>query len=60
MAWVEIEKTVGPAGSVDLITVAQALHWFEFDDFFAVVRKVSLQPLFTEFVTALELVGCMR
>lgn len=42
MAWVEIEKTVGPAGSVDLITVAQALHWFEFDDFFAVVRKVRV------------------
>jgi len=44
MAWVEIEKTVGPAGSVDLITVAQALHWFEFDDFFAVVRKALRRP----------------
>jgi hypothetical protein len=59
MSWEEIEKMVGSAGSVDLITVAQALHWFEFDDFFAVVRKVRLQLLFTEFVTALELVKCV-
>jgi SAM-dependent methyltransferase len=29
--------------SVDLITVAQALHWFDFDKFFAEVRRVA-QP----------------
>lgn len=27
--------------SVDLITVAQALHWFDFDKFFGEVRRVS-------------------
>lgn len=27
--------------SVDLVTVAQALHWFRFDDFFREVRRVS-------------------
>jgi SAM-dependent methyltransferase len=27
--------------SVDLVTVAQALHWFDFDAFFAAVRRVA-------------------
>lgn len=31
------------AGSVDLITVAQALHWFDLDRFYAEVRRV-LKP----------------
>jgi SAM-dependent methyltransferase len=31
------------AGTVDLVTVAQALHWFNFDRFFAEVRRV-LKP----------------
>jgi ubiquinone/menaquinone biosynthesis C-methylase UbiE len=30
-----------PASSVDLITVAQALHWFDFDKFFTEVRRVA-------------------
>ncbi|MEO9295869.1 MAG: class I SAM-dependent methyltransferase [Nitrososphaera sp.] len=30
-----------PDASVDLITVAQALHWFRFDDFYREVRRVS-------------------
>ena len=30
-----------PATSVDLITVAQAVHWFDFDRFYAEVRRVS-------------------
>jgi SAM-dependent methyltransferase len=29
-----------PTGSVDLITVAQALHWLELDGFYAEVRRV--------------------
>jgi SAM-dependent methyltransferase len=29
-----------PDGSVDLVTVAQALHWFDFDRFYAEVRRV--------------------
>ena len=28
------------AGSADLVTVAQALHWFDFDRFYAEVRRV--------------------
>jgi len=29
------------SGAVDLVTVAQALHWFASDDFFAEVRRVA-------------------
>ena len=29
-----------PDGSVDLVTVAQALHWFDFDRFYEEVRRV--------------------
>lgn len=29
-----------PSGSVDLVTVAQALHWFDLDVFYAEVRRV--------------------
>jgi SAM-dependent methyltransferase len=32
-----------PAASVDLVTVAQALHWFDLDAFYAEVRRV-LRP----------------
>jgi ubiquinone/menaquinone biosynthesis C-methylase UbiE len=32
-----------PAGTVDLVTVAQALHWFQLDRFYAEVRRV-LEP----------------
>jgi len=32
-----------PDASVDLVTVAQALHWFDFDRFYAEVRRV-LKP----------------
>lgn len=42
-----VEYRLGPAerveladGSVDLVTVAQALHWFDFDRFYAEVRRV--------------------
>ena len=37
------EATSLEAASVDLVTVAQALHWFDFDRFFAEVRRV-LKP----------------
>jgi SAM-dependent methyltransferase len=30
-----------PAGCADLVTVAQALHWFRFDAFFAEVQRVA-------------------
>jgi SAM-dependent methyltransferase len=35
------EKTDIASGSVDLIVVAQALHWFDLDTFYAEVRRVS-------------------
>ena len=35
------EKTDLAAASVDLVTVAQALHWFDHDRFYAEVRRVS-------------------
>jgi len=35
------ERSGLPDASVDLVTVAQALHWFHFDAFFAEVRRVS-------------------
>jgi SAM-dependent methyltransferase len=41
-----IEKAENPVlekGSADIVTVSQALHWFEFDPFFAEVRRV-LKP----------------
>ncbi len=35
------EKTNIPNKSVDLITVAQAIHWFNIDEFYHEVRRVS-------------------
>lgn len=35
------EKTGIPSKSVDLVTVAQAFHWFQFDRFFAELRRVA-------------------
>jgi SAM-dependent methyltransferase len=35
------EATSIPSGSVDLVTVGTAVHWFEFDPFYAEVRRVS-------------------
>ncbi len=34
------EESGLPSGSVDLVTVAQALHWFDIDRFYAEVRRV--------------------
>ena len=35
------EKTDFPDNSFDLVTVAQALHWFRFDDFYPEVKRVT-------------------
>jgi SAM-dependent methyltransferase len=35
------EKADFKDGTVDLVTVAQALHWFRLDDFYGEVRRVS-------------------
>ena len=37
------EQTNFPASSFDLVTVAQALHWFRFDEFYAEVKRVTKQ-----------------
>jgi ubiquinone/menaquinone biosynthesis C-methylase UbiE len=42
--WVALAERSGlRAGLADLVTVAQALHWFDFDRFYAEVRRV-LKP----------------
>jgi hypothetical protein len=35
------EKTDFPDGAFDLITVAQAIHWFDFERFYAEVKRVA-------------------
>ena len=35
------EQSGLPAGSVDLVTVAQALHWFDVNAFYAETRRVA-------------------
>ncbi|KAL2642204.1 hypothetical protein R1flu_009791 [Riccia fluitans] len=40
----ELQRIVGPEGSVDLVTVAQALHWFDLEKFYAVVKYVLRKP----------------
>ena len=37
------EQCSAPAGSFDLVVVAQAIHWFDFERFYAEVRRV-LKP----------------
>lgn len=37
----QAEQTPLPAASVDLITVAQAAHWFDFEYFYAEVKRVA-------------------
>lgn len=34
------ERTTLPANSIDLVTAAQAIHWFDFDNFYTEVRRV--------------------
>eukprot|EP00897_Mesotaenium_endlicherianum_P004655 jgi/Mesen1/4217/ME000219S03348 len=40
----EVDRIIGPPGSVDVVTVAQALHWFDFDKFYASVKRVLRKP----------------
>jgi len=37
----QAERTNFPDNSFDLITVAQALHWFRFDDFYSELKRVA-------------------
>ncbi|CAM6086462.1 unnamed protein product [Calypogeia fissa] len=40
----ELERVVGGKGSVDLVTVAQAMHWFDLEKFYSVVKHVLRKP----------------
>ncbi|RDY08726.1 putative methyltransferase [Mucuna pruriens] len=40
----ELEQTVAPEGSIDLVTIAQALHWFDFPTFYPQVKWVLKKP----------------
>ncbi|XP_023543596.1 putative methyltransferase DDB_G0268948 [Cucurbita pepo subsp. pepo] len=44
MSITEVEQTVAPQGSVDLVTIAQALHWFDLPSFYKNVRWVLKKP----------------
>ncbi|KAJ1284108.1 hypothetical protein BS78_03G179100 [Paspalum vaginatum] len=41
---VDLVSTLGGEGSVDLITVAQAVHWFDLPAFYGVARRVLRRP----------------
>lgn len=40
----ELERVVGPEGSVDLVTVATAVHWFDLDKFYTIVNHLLRKP----------------
>jgi len=44
MSLEELGSTVGEEGSVDLVTVAQALHWFDLHTFYGHVKHVLRKP----------------
>nr|ABK22848.1 unknown [Picea sitchensis] len=44
MSLEELESTVGAEGSVDLVTVAQALHFFDLHTFYGQVKHVLRKP----------------
>ena len=40
----EVVKLIGGEGSVDLITVAQAVHWFDLSTFYPLVNRLLKKP----------------
>ncbi|XP_021746980.1 putative methyltransferase DDB_G0268948 isoform X2 [Chenopodium quinoa] len=40
----DVEQMIAPESSVDLITVAQAMHWFDLSKFYEVVRWALKKP----------------
>ncbi|MFS7905694.1 putative methyltransferase type 11, S-adenosyl-L-methionine-dependent methyltransferase [Helianthus anomalus] len=44
MSMSELEAKIGPESSVDLVTVAQALHWFDHDAFYNQVKWILKKP----------------
>jgi len=40
----ELEQIVTPQGTIDLVTIAQGLHWFDLPNFYAQVKWVLKKP----------------
>ncbi|KAG0564737.1 hypothetical protein KC19_8G135500 [Ceratodon purpureus] len=40
----DLTRIVGPEGSVDLVLIVEALHWFDFDKFYENVKYVLRKP----------------
>ncbi|KAH9606328.1 hypothetical protein KSS87_023135 [Heliosperma pusillum] len=40
----DLEQMVGPQSSIDLITIAQAMHWFDLPKFYELVRCALKKP----------------
>ncbi|KAF5474232.1 hypothetical protein F2P56_006147 [Juglans regia] len=44
MSAVELERNVAPQSSIDLVTIAQAIHWFDLPNFYQHVKWVLKKP----------------
>ncbi|XP_027351899.1 putative methyltransferase DDB_G0268948 [Abrus precatorius] len=44
MSMAELEQVVAPQGTIDLVTIAQALHWFDLATFYEQVKWVLKKP----------------
>ncbi|KAK4272463.1 hypothetical protein QN277_021019 [Acacia crassicarpa] len=44
MSMAELEQKVAPEGTVDVVTIAQALHWFDLPTFYRQVKWVLKKP----------------
>ena len=44
MSMAELEQKVAPQGTVDLVTIAQALHWFDLPTFYEQVKWILKKP----------------
>lgn len=40
----DLTRIVGPEGSVDLVLIVEALHWFDLESFYCNVRQVLRKP----------------
>lgn len=40
----DLTRIVGPEGSVDLVLIVEALHWFDLENFYSNVRHVLRKP----------------
>ncbi|TKY62689.1 methyltransferase protein [Spatholobus suberectus] len=44
MSMTEVEQMVAPQGTIDLVTIAQAMHWFDLPTFYEQVKWVLKKP----------------